>query len=156
MSFAIRSLLLGGLLVGCRASSFSAGDEEAIVGVLEAQRDAWNRGDLGAFMDGYWRSPELTFTSGGEVRRGWQVTHDRYVERYGQSPGDMGTLAFTELEVTGLGPDAAMVMGRWTLTETPKGGTGIFTLAFRRLPDGWKVVHDHTSAEKSKTPPSTE
>jgi ketosteroid isomerase-like protein len=118
----------------------------AVTQVLIAQVDAWNKHDLDAFMTGYWKSPELTFFSGGNERHGWQETMDRYKATY-QSPGhEMGRLEFANLRVEDLGPDAAFVRGEWHLTM-PDGKTphGLFTLVFRKFPEGWKIVHDHTS-----------
>lgn len=135
------------LLAACGERALSQGDRTAITAVLDQQRDAWNRGDLDAFMAGYERSDDLLFASGGKVQRGWQQTLDRYRARYGSQPGDMGTLAFTEIEITDLGGSAALVVGRYTLTDTPKAGTGIFTLVFSRTPTGWHIIADHTSAE---------
>lgn len=117
----------------------------AITAVLERQVDAWNAGDLEAFMDGYWRSPDLVFTSGGEVQRGWQTTLDRYRAAYGGSPETMGRLSFSDLEVHPLGPGAAWVLGRWGLAgERPAGG--VFSLVFREIDGRWVIVHDHTSS----------
>jgi len=121
--------------------------KSAVEQVLRAQQAAWNNHDLDAFMTGYWKSPNLTFFSGANERHGWQETMDRYQARY-QSPGhEMGRLEFSNLRVEALGPDAAFVRGVWHLTmpdaQTPH---GLFTLVFRKFPDGWKIVHDHTSA----------
>jgi len=114
--------------------------------VLDEQATAWNRGDLDAFMEGYWRSPELVFTSGGVVRRGWQTTLDRYRETYGDERSTMGTLSFTDLEVHRLGHDSAWALGRWRLDlEEGERLGGVFTLVFRQVDGEWKVVHDHTS-----------
>jgi ketosteroid isomerase-like protein len=124
-----------------------AGDPRpAIERVLDVQAEAWNRGDLDAFMDGYWRSPDLIFTSGGAVQRGWQTTLDRYRASYGTSPETMGRLTFSDLEVHPLGPGAAWALGRWGL-EHGDGGTvgGVFSLVFREIDGGWVIVHDHTS-----------
>lgn len=112
--------------------------------VLDAQVAAWNRGDLAGFMQGYWHSPELTFYSGNGVTSGWQATLDRYKQRY-QSPGNaMGKLDFSQLEIHPAG-DMAWVGGHWHL-KMPDGSDrgGVFTLVFRKLPEGWKIVHDHT------------
>lgn len=136
------------LLSACAASrSFSTSDDEAVRGVLAAQQAAWNRGDLDGYMAGYVRSPELVFTSGSKVRRGWQETFDKYKAKYGSDKATMGTLAFEILGVQALGADGAIVLGRWTLTETPNAGRGIFSVALRRTDRGWLVVHDHTSSE---------
>jgi ketosteroid isomerase-like protein len=114
--------------------------------VLLAQQDAWNRHDLDGFMSGYWNSPELTFFSGAKQTSGWQATIERYRTTY-DSPGhEMGKLEFSSLRIEALGPDAAFVRGAWKLTlsdgKTPH---GIFTLVFRKFPEGWKIIHDHTS-----------
>ncbi len=140
-------LLLVVVLAACRARELDDTDRAAIATVLADQATAWNRGDLEAFMAAYEHSDALVFTSGGEVRRGWQETHDRYVARYGGAGGasEMGTLAFEVLEIRGLGVDGAIVLGTWTLTETPKAGTGVFSLGMIRTPEGWRIVHDHTS-----------
>jgi beta-aspartyl-peptidase (threonine type) len=119
----------------------------AIERVLQSQRDAWNRHDLDAFMAGYWKSPELTFFSGATEHDGWQAAMDRYRNSYASPGHEMGHLEFFGLRIEILGADAAFVRGSWQLTM-PDGKTphGLFTLVFRKLPDGWKIVHDHTSA----------
>jgi ketosteroid isomerase-like protein len=115
--------------------------------VLNAQQDAWNRHDLEGFMAGYWNSPELTFFSGATERDGWQATLDRYRAAYASPGHEMGKLEFSGLRIVTLGSDGAFVRGAWQLTM-PDGKTphGLFTLIFRKFPDGWKIVHDHTSA----------
>jgi uncharacterized protein (TIGR02246 family) len=121
--------------------------ESAVEQVLRTQQEAWNRHDLEAFMTGYWNSPELTFFSAGQEQHGWQATIDRYKARYASPGHEMGKLEFANLRVAMLGADAAFVRGEWHLTM-PDGKTphGLFTLVFRKFPDGWKIVHDHTSA----------
>jgi ketosteroid isomerase-like protein len=115
--------------------------------VLERQRLAWNRGDLAAYMDGYAKSPDLVFTSAGQVRRGWQATLQRYKSRYGGDRAGMGQLAFAILGVQPLGADGAVVLGRWRLTGTPNAGGGVFSVVLERRPEGWRIVHDHTSRD---------
>ena len=115
--------------------------------VLRTQQEAWNRHDLEGFMAGYWNSAELTFFSGATEHEGWQATIDRYRARY-TSPGhEMGKLEFSGLRIEMLGADAAFVRGSWHLTMSDgKTPHGLFTLVFRKFPEGWKIVHDHTSA----------
>src|SRR2546425_2779640 len=69
----------------------------AVRAVLEAQRDAWNRGDIEGYMDGYARAPETVFVSGDNVTRGWQTVLERYKKSY-NSREKMGTLTFSDLE----------------------------------------------------------
>jgi uncharacterized protein (TIGR02246 family) len=116
-----------------------------IQSVLTAQQDAWNRGDIDAFMNGYARSASTVFVSEDEVRRGWETVRERYRVKY-PDRAKMGTLSFSQIEVTMLSPDAAVVLGRWRLKHATDEPHGRFTLMFKRLPEGWRIVHDHTSA----------
>ena len=115
--------------------------------LLELQSSAWNRGDIAGYMDGYWKSDSLIFTSGGTVSRGWQATFDKYARKY-DTKENMGTLVFSEVEVTILSDRSAWVLGRWELKRTTDHPHGIFTLVLRKFPEGWKIVHDHTSMEQ--------
>lgn len=117
----------------------------AVRAVLDAQRDAWNRGDIEGYMDGYARSAEITFVSGDTVTRGWQTVHDRYKKNY-DSRERMGTLTFSDLETNVLSNDAAVTIGRWHLQRAGDQPHGRFTLVFRRARPGWRIVHDHTSS----------
>lgn len=117
----------------------------AVRAVLDAQRDAWNRGDLAGYMDGYARAEDTVFVSGDTVTRGWQTVLDRY-QKYYNSREKMGTLTFSDLEVTPLGNDTALVLCRWHLQRANDEPHGRSTLILRRTKQGWKIVHDHSSA----------
>jgi uncharacterized protein (TIGR02246 family) len=149
MTRPISTLLLAHALACAHApADTQRRDRAAVVQVLREQQDAWNRGDLDGFLRGYDPTPALVFTSGGRVRRGFVETRARYVQRYGASgPAGMGRLDFEVLDVRILGPGAAIVLGRWRLRGTPEAGAGVFTLAFQRTAQGWRIVHDHTSAD---------
>ena len=128
------------------ARAAPAGPAAAVRAVLDQQVEAWNRGDLEAFMSGYWNSPDLVFQSGSTLTRGWQATRERYRRRYQAEGKEMGRLRFENLDVQPLSPDAAFIRGRWHLTM--KDGSepgGLFTLLARRIDGQWKIVHDHTS-----------
>jgi len=116
-----------------------------IQSVLRAQQDAWNRGDIDGFMNGYARSASTVFVSEDTIRRGWETVRERYRKKYSDR-AKMGTLTFSDLEITLLSPDAALVLGRWSLKRANDQPHGRFTLIFKRLPEGWRIVHDHTSA----------
>jgi beta-aspartyl-peptidase (threonine type) len=134
-------------LVAIGLTGHAEDEQGAIRAVLDRQVVAWNQGDIEGFMGGYLQSEDLVFTSGGRVRRGWETTLRKYRERYGNAPDTMGHLEFGEVETHMLGENAAWVLGRWMLTwpdESSEGG--VFTLVMQRTGDGWKVVHDHTSA----------
>jgi uncharacterized protein (TIGR02246 family) len=136
------------LLAECRpacSQDSQAGAE--IRGVLATQEAAWNRSDVAAFMEGYEKSADLTFSGAGGVTRGWQNVLDRYRQRY---PGAaaMGQLRFSDIEVRIIGSEAALVLGQFHLTRTEKAGgdaSGHFSLVFRKTPSGWRIIHDHTS-----------
>ncbi len=119
-----------------------------ILKVLHQQVQDWNHGNIEGFMAGYWNSPDLTFYSGGTVTRGWRPTLERYKKRYQGAGMEMGTLTFEGLEVTMLSGDTAMVRGHWRLGMTD--GTapqGLYTLLLRKFPEGWRIVHDHSSVQ---------
>lgn len=119
---------------------------ERIARRLMAQQDAWNRGDIEAFMSGYWKSDDLRFASGGTVTRGWQATLDRYRKRY-DSREKMGKLSFSDLSVSILCENAALAFGRWKIEREGDAPGGLFTLLYRKIGGEWLIVHDHTSSE---------
>lgn len=120
------------------------GAEEALHQLLTTQATAWNRGDIEGFMEGYWKSDQTTFSGSSGVSRGWQALLDRYRKNY-STRAIMGHLEFSELEITPLGDDAAMILGRWHLDRESGPAGGVFTLVARRFPEGWRIIHDHTS-----------
>src|SRR6267378_5709251 len=124
-------------------------DREAISTVLRAQQTAWNRGDVDTFLVGYWHSPELTFSGSSGVARGWDGVLARYKKNYPDKAA-MGHLDFSELEFRFLQPDAALVLGHWHLKRENDELGGVFSLVWRRFPDGWKIIHDHTSIVQEK------
>jgi uncharacterized protein (TIGR02246 family) len=134
-------------LASAGACSASPADvTSAVRAVLDAQVEAWNRGDLEGFMAGYWRSPDLVFCSGATVTKGWEETLARYRKRYQSEGREMGRLRFDGIEVIPLGEDAALARGAWRLTmRDGHEPHGLFTLLVRRLDGAWRIVHDHTS-----------
>jgi len=118
--------------------------ETAVLQILETQQQAWNDGDIDRFMQHYWKSDELTFSSEGKVTKGWQATLDNYHQRY-PSRDDMGTLEFANLEITSIEKSAALVLGEWHLARDSNDVGGNFTLILRQLDGEWVIVHDHTS-----------
>ena len=131
-----------------QVEQFRADAEEGIKHMLVSQIEAWNRGQLEGFMQGYWRSPDLTFFSGATVTKGWEPTLQRYRQRYKSEGKEMGQLVFQELNIDLLNRRTAVVTGQWQLTMSDgKTPHGLFTLIVKKMPVGWKIVHDHTSAE---------
>jgi ketosteroid isomerase-like protein len=133
----------------CAAPEQAATSVAEIQSILTAQQNAWNRGDIDGFMNGYARSASTLFVSQDEVSRGWETVRDRYRVKYSDRT-KMGTLSFSEIEVTMLSSDTAVVLGRWRLKRANDEPHGRFTLIFKHLPEGWRIVHDHTSAAPSQ------
>jgi beta-aspartyl-peptidase (threonine type) len=132
-------------LINSDASSESAG---AIRAVLTSQQEAWNRGDIPRFLEsGYWNSPELTFAGSDGIVRGYHGLLERYQQHYPDKKA-MGELEFSGLEIRQLGSEAALVLGHWHLKRQSDEVGGVFSLVFQRFPEGWRIVHDHTSAQK--------
>jgi ketosteroid isomerase-like protein len=142
-------VIMVALVLGASAGRKNSLPEPAVKeirAVLDRQMLAWNRGDIEGFMEGYWRSRDLTFFSDNTTVSGWDETIARYRTRYQTGGNQMGKLEFLDLRVELLGSNAAFVRGRFHLTGSGNESTGLFTLTFRKLPGGWKIVHDHTSS----------
>ncbi|PSR55250.1 DUF4440 domain-containing protein [Adhaeribacter arboris] len=135
-------LLLGNAFAQ-KAKTDTAGTA-AILQVLNKQVQAWNQGDITSFMAGYWNSPDLVFVSGTTSTKGWQPTLERYQKTY-SSRAKMGTLKFSNLQVSALAKDSAIVLGNWALTRANDHPHGEFTLKFRKFKNGWQIVRDQTT-----------
>lgn len=122
--------------------------DAAIRRILKAQQQAWNSGDIDEFMNFYWKSDDLTFSSGGKVTRGWQATLNGYKQRY-STRQHMGVLDFSNLEITMLGRASALVLGEWKLTRDTGDIGGKFSLVLREIDGQWLIIHDHTSKGES-------
>lgn len=148
------------LLAGCCAASFTVyavgssreDDKSAIRAVLTAQQSAWNEGKVDVFLEGYWHSNDLTFSGSTGIARGFDAVRERYKKNYPDRQ-TMGKLDFSELEIRTLdkGANAALVLGHWRLSREKGDVGGVFSLVFQHFPDGWRIIHDHTSIVPSST-----
>lgn len=145
----MKTLLIPIVLLCTAMVSFAQSDAQKskiaddIRAVMNKQADDWNRGDIPAFMEGYWKSDKLAFV-GSQVTKGWQPTLDRYKRSYPDKSA-MGTLTFSDLEITVLSNDSALVLGSWSLKREKDNPGGKFTLIFRKFKEGWRIIHDHTT-----------
>jgi ketosteroid isomerase-like protein len=152
ISAILLALFAGAVLIAklSAAADDRQSDRAAITKILEAQQNNWNRGNVDAFLEGYWRSADLTFSGSSGIARGWDGVQARYKKNYPDRAA-MGQLDFSGLEFRFLGPDAALVLGHWHLARAQGDVGGVFSLVWQRFPEGWRIVHDHTSAvEKTK------
>lgn len=118
-------------------------DHPEIRGVLGKQEQAWNRGDLDGFMQGYWKSDELVFSSPKGQTRGWQAVLEQYRQSY-STREKMGRLAFEELQIARPGEDQAEVSGKYRLKHPDGPRTGRFYLYMQRIDGAWVIVKDYT------------
>lgn len=133
--------------IGCssrEAPTFSTSDDQAIKQLLAEQQDAWNKGDLAMFMEGYHRSDTMQFVGKNGIRLGWQSTFDRYRESYPDTVV-MGKLRFEILKVNAIHHDAAFLTGKFFLKRSIGDAHGVFTLVLRKYDGKWVIVYDHTS-----------
>jgi|SRR5690348_10111826 len=126
-------------------SSQSGEAQQAIEKVLKTQEAAWNRGDIGEFMFGYWRSKYTEFENDSGIYQGWDDVLKRYEKNY-PNRAAMGQLTFSGLEIHVLSANSAYVIGKYRLDREKDHPEGVFTLIFRKFDDGWKIVNDHTTA----------
>jgi len=150
MKYRLLTTIILSVVLSTASASFAQNQTDAksiaaVRAVLDAQAAAWNRGDIEAYMDGYARSADTVFVSGDRVTRGWQPVFERYKKAY-DTRDKMGVLTFSDVDVTVLSKDAAIVLGRWHLQRSKDEPHGRFTLVFRKTKAGWKIVHDHTSS----------
>jgi ketosteroid isomerase-like protein len=143
-------LLIILVIYGCYSSLDNPGIEldiprikNEIQAVLERQKTLWNEGSIEGFMEYYWKSEAFTFQSGNTRLHGWQELSSRYQESF--SGENMGTLDFTKLAIKVLSRDIVYVIGRWKLIHKETSREGLFTIIFQRRPEGWRIIHDHTS-----------
>lgn len=117
--------------------------ENEIQAVLHVQKDSWNEGNIEGFMEYYWKSEDFTFQSGNKRLHGWNALLSRYKESY--SGEKMGKLDFTDIDIRVLSKNFAYVLGRWKLVFKDSSKEGLFTIIFQHFPEGWRIIHDHTS-----------
>jgi len=120
-------------------------DAAAILTLLNDQTAAWNRGDIEGFMNGYWNSNQTEFVSSEGLSRGWQALLERYRRSYPDRKA-MGHLTFSDLEIRLECSTSAYALGEYHLQRENDNPSGVFTLNFRKFPEGWRIVVDHTTA----------
>jgi len=124
-------------------------DTSAIEAILNAQTDAWNRGDLDGYLDYFWRDPRLYYASRNTVVRGWEALRESYARRYGEG-AQLGHVQFSDVEIEILAEDAAKVTGRFEVTQAAYPASGTYLIVLRKFAEaGWKVVSDQVTPESA-------
>ncbi len=136
------SALILSLTLSLTAMQKSAIEKE-LIRIHDLQRQAWNEGNIEGFMAHYWKSEKMTYQSGDTRLNGWDALLDRYKKVYPE--GNMGTLEFSDLIVHVLSEDSAYVIGKWKVQAETWTRVGLFTTILKKMEDGWKIIHDHSS-----------
>jgi len=137
-----KSIITALLLAVC--TLLHAQDKQAILKLMHDQQTAWNKGDIDAFMQGYWKSDSLVFVGKSVPLYGWQNTINRYKKAY-PDKNAMGQLTFGIIKLDILDHNNAFMLGSWHLDRKAGPIGGYFTLWFRKINGEWKIVCDHTS-----------
>ncbi len=145
MNTVYKALLVTALLVVAGCGEIVLQGEQEIRAVMQRAEDGWNAGDLSAYMGCYLQSSELRFVGDDRISFGWHQVLDNYRSAYPNKQA-MGKLAFYDLDIELLAEDAALVVGRWRLDRKTDQPHGVFTLIMRKVADGWRISHDHTSS----------
>lgn len=143
----MKKTVVGSLVCLVLSSIFAFGSseiEKEITRILAHQKTSWNKGDLESFMSYYWKSDSFTFQSGGNRLEGWESLRLRYQKSYAGE--NMGKLNFSDLDIKVLSADIVLVLGRWEVQTKDALKGGLFTLVIQRKPEGWRIIHDHTSS----------
>lgn len=119
-------------------------DEQAILSALHIQKEAWNKGDLLAFMDTYWQNDSLMFIGKSGITYGWQNTLNNYRKGYPDTTA-MGKLNFSILHIKRLSVLYYSVVGKWELSRSIGNLSGHFTLLFKKVGTRWLIISDHSS-----------
>jgi len=133
--------------IGSLAAEENEAVSEVLKGIVNRQATAWNNGDIDGFMEAYWRSEKLTFSSRGETRRGWEATREKY-RKSCPDRATMGILTFSNLETEMLSPNVVLMLGEWHLARKDEIG-GNFSIVWQKIDGKWVIVHDHSSAKES-------
>jgi ketosteroid isomerase-like protein len=139
----MKKLILSCLLILGSCICF-AQDKQAIIKVMATQQQAWNTGNIDAFMQSYWKSDSLMFLGKKGPNYGWETTLDHYKKTY-PNKAAMGQLTFKIIKVDVLDKTNAFVLGAWNLKREKDAPGGYFTLWFKKFKGEWKIVADHTS-----------
>lgn len=116
-------------------------DKDAILAVLKAQRLAWSKHNIEAFMEGYWKSDSLKFYGSNGMTNGWENTLERYEKSY-PTEEHTGKLSYKINDITKISNDAYFVLGEYHLKRNVGNVDGVFMFVFKRIDGKWKIIAD--------------
>jgi ketosteroid isomerase-like protein len=119
-------------------------DIQSIQKTLSKQTSAWNKGDLDAFMDGYWKNDSLAFIGKSGITYGYDKTLATYKKNF-PDKSHMGQLQFDILSIKAIDESHYFIIGKWHLTRTVGDVGGHFTLLFKKINGVWNIIADHSS-----------
>ncbi|MBP1845739.1 uncharacterized protein (TIGR02246 family) [Rhizobium petrolearium] len=119
-------------------------EKDAIRNVIAEMQAAWNCGDFHGYMAGF-ANPDVIFVSRGKIQKDWQATLDHYIEDYGGSPGSQGELAFSNIRIEMLAPDAAQLISDYKLVRAVGNQSGVNTRLMRKRDGKWIIALNHVS-----------
>ena len=143
----VKIIFLALLLAACRTAGplNEAAIKDEVYREFKASEKAWNDGSIERFMNSYLHSDTLRFAGNDSANYGWETVFERYKTRYPDRAA-MGQLTFSDVDITVISVDAALLFGRWRLDRVEDQPSGVYTLLFRKTKDGWRIVHDHSSS----------
>ncbi len=141
------SLFLSFFLFPLSATAQESKDFSTVKSILFRQQADWNKGDIDAFMNGYWESDKLKFVGAAGITYGYAATLKNYHRRY-PDRATMGQLTFGVKSMEKLSRKVIMLVGTWDLDRESGPIGGYFTLMWKKIKGEWVVVADHTSARK--------
>jgi ketosteroid isomerase-like protein len=140
----MKKIVFIGLLAFALKTPAQSKDESAVRKLLNDQTAAWNSGNIGAFMKGYWENDSLMFVGKSGVTYGWKNTLNNYKKNYPDT-ASMGKLDFTIIAAKQLSPQHFFIVGKWHLKRSIGDIGGHFTLLFRKIRGNWVIITDHSS-----------
>ena len=125
---------------------------DAIKKILISQQEYWNNGDIYGFMQGYWQSEELIFTSlNHKPAFGWKNTLERYKNSY-PTKASMGEFRFEILDLKLTSKTTANLYGKWELIRMKDHPNGLFWSDLEKFDESWLITKDSTISFEINTP----
>ena len=117
-----------------------------VVKIILAQENAWNKGDLDAYLSHYKDAPDTQAVLANLVR-GVDNIRSAYKQNF-PSKDAMGTIEDSDIEVKTLGDNYALATGKYHLNRPKKSGgavEGSFMELFEKTQTGWQIIFSQST-----------